>query len=66
MRGKIVDVLVEGKTASETGRYKGTTSNYVPVYLDGSDSMNNTFVQVRVGGLLHEHGVIGSLLPPAA
>ncbi|MDX9786012.1 MAG: tRNA (N(6)-L-threonylcarbamoyladenosine(37)-C(2))-methylthiotransferase MtaB [Desulfobacterales bacterium] len=62
MRGKIASVLVEGRSTPETGRYKGTTSNYVPVYLIGAAPIKNTMVQVRVERFLGERGVIGSLV----
>ena len=45
--GKDVEILVEGKKIS-AGFLQGTTSNYIPVVIKGSDDLINTFVQAEI------------------
>lgn len=43
--GKTVPVLIEGRRDPKTGHLKGTTSNYIPVFLAGDDGLKNTLVR---------------------
>ncbi len=45
--GKHVEILVEGKKIPG-GFLQGTTSNYIPVIIKGSDNLINTFVKAEV------------------
>ena len=46
--GKNVEVLVESHRDSSTGLLKGLTSNYMPVFIDGADSLKEILVNVSV------------------
>jgi threonylcarbamoyladenosine tRNA methylthiotransferase MtaB len=48
MIGKNVTILVEGTRDSATGKLKGFSSNYLPVLLDGEESLKNTLIQARI------------------
>jgi len=47
-RGKKVEVLVESQRDADTGLLKGLTSNYIPVLLNGSDSLQEHLVNATV------------------
>jgi threonylcarbamoyladenosine tRNA methylthiotransferase MtaB len=60
-RGKKVEVLVESQRDADTGLLKGLTSNYIPVLLDGSDSLQEHLVNAtidRIDDKLHVFGVL--------
>lgn len=61
--GHVVPVLVEGKKDLKTGRYKGTTSNYVPVFLTGAEDVQNCMVDARIEEPAGERGVFGRVIP---
>jgi len=46
-----VQVLVESRRDRPTGMLKGISSNYLPVLINGGDSMKNTFVDVTIKAL---------------
>jgi threonylcarbamoyladenosine tRNA methylthiotransferase MtaB len=56
--GKELEVLVQNR--EESGSLKGLARNYVPVILDGADSLINTEVRVRITevSLDHVRGVV--------
>lgn len=60
--GQVVPVLVEGKKDLNTGRYKGTTSNYVPVFLTGAEDVKNCIVEARIEESAGERGVLGRVM----
>lgn len=57
-----LDVLVESSPDKKTGRFKGVTSNYIKVLLDGSAGMENTFQNVRIEGIHDAQSVVGRVL----
>lgn len=46
--GKDLEVLIETKRDRKTGLLKGISSNYVPVLLDGDDSLKNSIVTCKI------------------
>jgi threonylcarbamoyladenosine tRNA methylthiotransferase MtaB len=58
--GNTVTVLIEGRRDPKTGYLKGTTSNYIPVFLAGDESLKNTLVQVVLEKSLGDRGVFGT------
>ena len=59
--GKIVQVLVESRRDRQTGLLKGISSNYIPVFINGPDTLKECLVNVR----LHEmtpQGLQGRLI----
>jgi threonylcarbamoyladenosine tRNA methylthiotransferase MtaB len=57
--GKTATVLVEAKIDPKTGYQKGTTTNYIPVYLPAHTAPANTIVDVRLVKRMGEKGIIG-------
>lgn len=64
--GQVVSVLVEGKPNAESGRFMGSTSTYVPVFLDDADGLQNQIVQVLVTGMYPGGGVMGRVVGSSA
>jgi threonylcarbamoyladenosine tRNA methylthiotransferase MtaB len=58
--GETVQVLIEGKRDPKTGYLKGTTSNYIPVFLAGDEGLKNTLVRVVLEKPAGDRGVIGT------
>jgi threonylcarbamoyladenosine tRNA methylthiotransferase MtaB len=56
---KNVKVLIEGKRDRATGLLKGLTANYIPVLVNGDDSLKNSFVNVKVVKLNRSDSVQG-------
>ena len=54
--GRTVDALVENKRDRTTGRFKGVTSNYINVLVDGGDDLKNRLIQVRINRMDEETG----------
>jgi threonylcarbamoyladenosine tRNA methylthiotransferase MtaB len=54
--GSTMEILIEGKRDRTTGYLKGLSSNYIPVHIDGSDSLFNQLVMVKATKA--EHGKI--------
>lgn len=46
--GKSAEVLIESKRDKSSGLLKGSTSNYIPVLVNGGDELKNTLVSVRI------------------
>jgi len=59
--GKISKVLVEGQRDRETGLLKGTTSNYIPVMLQGEDYLRENIVKVGIESVSGRNRVYGRL-----
>jgi threonylcarbamoyladenosine tRNA methylthiotransferase MtaB len=59
--GKQVKVLVESQRDTATGLLKGLTSNYIPVLIDGPDSMKENLVDVTIDRISDNLSVFGSL-----
>jgi threonylcarbamoyladenosine tRNA methylthiotransferase MtaB len=57
--GETRPVLIEGRRDPKTGYLKGTTSNYIPVFLPGDDGLKNNFVQAVLEKQTGDRGVIG-------
>ena len=62
--GRILHVLVEGRRDAVTGRLKGMSDNYVPVLLEGSDDLKNSFVSVRIVKVFEDDSVHGVIINP--
>jgi len=59
--GRTMNVLVESQRDAVTGLLKGFTSNYIPVLLDGEDSLKEQLVQVTLDGTDDKQFVYGKL-----
>ncbi len=59
--GKKVSVLIESKRDRESGFLKGVSSNYLPVWIDGNDSLKNKLVEVEIKRL-EKNSLVGVLL----
>jgi len=46
--GQELEILVELARDSKTGMLKGLTHNYIPVLIDGSDELKNSFVKIKI------------------
>ena len=60
-KGKIVKVLLEGKRDREFNCLKGRSRNYIPVLVEGSDSLKNQEREVAITRI-EEGRVWGKLL----
>jgi len=49
--GSTMEILIEGKRDGTTGCLKGFSHNYVPVHIDGPDSLFNQPVIVKLTGI---------------
>jgi threonylcarbamoyladenosine tRNA methylthiotransferase MtaB len=58
--GKKVLVLIESKRDRQSGQLKGVSSNYLPVRVEGDDSLKNKLVDVEVQKL-EKNSLIGNL-----
>ncbi|MGD9210365.1 MAG: tRNA (N(6)-L-threonylcarbamoyladenosine(37)-C(2))-methylthiotransferase MtaB [Desulfobacteraceae bacterium] len=59
--GKIVTVLVEGSRDRTTNSLKGVSDNYLPVYINGDDTIKSSLVKVRITGVTPELKVLGEI-----
>ena len=59
--GKRVEVLVESQRDAATGLLKGLTSNYIPVLIEGPDSMKENLVDVTIDIIRDNISVFGAL-----
>ncbi len=59
--GKWGEVLVEAQRDTATGQLRGLTSNYIPVLIDGEDSLKEILVNVTVDSIDDNLYVYGSL-----
>lgn len=59
--GKPIEILIEDKRDRSTGLLKGISSNYIPVHINGDDSLKNTRVQVRIDRVKTDDQVFGVL-----
>jgi threonylcarbamoyladenosine tRNA methylthiotransferase MtaB len=57
--GKQVELLVESQRDAATGLLKGLTSNYMPVLIDGPDSLKENLVNVIVDRIEDNLSIIG-------
>jgi threonylcarbamoyladenosine tRNA methylthiotransferase MtaB len=64
--GKKVEILIESKRDESTGSFKGITSNYIPVRINGSNHCVNTIVSARIDRVGRDHTVFGTLSPDVA
>jgi tRNA A37 methylthiotransferase MiaB len=60
--GERVTILVEESRDNVNGRLKGLTGNYVPVRVEGSDLLFNTFQEVMIQGLTSDGVPEGKLV----
>ncbi len=59
--GRELEVLVEGKRDKHTGRLKGYSRNYIPVLVEGGDSLVNREIRVSVTAL-EDGRVVGRIV----
>lgn len=57
--GRTITVLVENKRDRETGKLKATTANYIPVFIDGNDSLKNKLIQIKIIRVDENNRVLG-------
>lgn len=62
--GRIVEVLIEGKRDSRSGFLKGITSNYIPVLINGDDSIKNSIVKVKIEKLFNNDSLLCMISSP--
>jgi threonylcarbamoyladenosine tRNA methylthiotransferase MtaB len=60
--GKKVEVLLESNRDSSTGLLKGLTSNYMPVLVDGTDSLKEILVNVSIDHVDNDLRIYGVLI----
>jgi len=60
--GGTMKVLVESQRDAKTGLLKGFTSNYIPVLLDGKDSLKEQLVKVTLDAIDNNLFVYGKLI----
>lgn len=58
---RTMSVLVESQRDAVTGLLKGYTSNYIPILLDGDDSLKEQLVYVAIEGMDTNRNVYGHL-----
>ncbi len=59
--GQKVEALVESSRHEPTRLLRGITSNYIPIYLDGSDDLKNRLVAVTIDRLDSNNRVFGTI-----
>ncbi len=59
--GKKMPVLIESKRDRESGFLKGVSSNYLPVRVEGDDSLKNRLVKVEILKL-ENNSLVGVIL----
>jgi threonylcarbamoyladenosine tRNA methylthiotransferase MtaB len=62
--GSTMEILVEGKRDRTTGCLRGLSGNYVPVHIEGPDSLFNQLVMVKATRV-KQGRVFGERLPPS-
>lgn len=60
--GQTFTVLVENKRDKKTGKLKGLSANYIPVFIDGKDSLKNNLVDIEVVRVDGEKRVFGIVI----
>ena len=60
--GQDIEVLIEGQRNASTGLSKGLTSNYIPVFTDSENDLENTLVQVRIEKMLNNNSLFGTIV----
>ena len=60
-KGKILEILIEGKQKKSTNLLKGITSNYIPVLVKGADSLKNTMANVTINEVNDNNQVFGTI-----
>ena len=59
--GQTVTVLVEGTRDRDTGKLKGLSANYIPVLMDGDNSLKNTLVEAEITDVTANLKVMGKI-----
>ncbi len=60
--GEKAEILIEGVQSKSTSYLKGITSNYVPVFVRGENTLKNCIVQVKINKLYGKNAVLGRIL----
>jgi len=58
---KHLEIVVEGKGAGAPGYLKGTTSNYIPVFVRGEHRLKHSLVEVAIDGVDKKNRVFGTI-----
>ena len=58
---KQLELIVEGIADKSTGHLKGTSSNYIPVFFQGSQKLINTLIEVKIEKVENNLNVLGGL-----
>ena len=59
--GQIVTILVEGTRDRDSGKLKGLSTNYIPVLIDGNNSLQNTLVEAEITEVTSNLKVMGKI-----
>lgn len=62
MMGKTENVLIERRRDKSSGLLIGLTTNYIPVLVDGDDSLINKQISCRITGTLDHRAVSGEIV----
>lgn len=60
--GQDVEVLIEGQPNAATGLSKGLTSNYIPVFTDSKNDLENSLVEVRIDKIFNNNSLFGTIV----
>jgi len=58
-KGKTLEILIEGKQSKASGLLRGTTSNYIPVFVKGEDALENNIAFVTIDKVDSTNRVFG-------
>ena len=59
--GRKLQILIEAKRDPSTGLLKGLSANYIPVLVEGNDSLVNTLKRVEAVACLNGRAILGHL-----
>ncbi len=62
MIGKNTEILIEGTQSKFKGCLKGTTSNYIPVFVRCEEKLKNSIIKVRIDELCGKNAVLGNII----
>jgi threonylcarbamoyladenosine tRNA methylthiotransferase MtaB len=62
MIGKTLNVVIESRRDTATGRLTGVSENYIRVLLDGNNGLKNRLIQCRIVDRISPHAALGELI----
>ena len=60
--GQDVEILIEGQPNPATGLSKGLTSNYIPVFTNSENDLENSLVRVRIEKMFNNNSLFGTIV----